>query len=73
VRGKSQARCSDSATRRGGGQCGLDRQGGDHSTGKDERSKHVTADLRVELDAVTENKVHGLVEGHENAHTSWSS
>jgi hypothetical protein len=26
----------------------------------------VTADLGVELDAVTKNRVHGLIEGHEN-------
>jgi hypothetical protein len=28
---------------------------------------HVTVGLGVELDAVSENKLHSLVEGHENA------
>jgi hypothetical protein len=66
VRGKGQGRFSDRATRKGGGQRRLDCQGGDRSTEEDSGSEHVTADLGVELDAVTKNRVHGLIEGHEN-------
>lgn len=35
--------------------------------GKGKRSKHMTARLRVELETITKNMIHGLVEGHENA------
>lgn len=54
------------ATKRGGGQRRLDYQGSDHGTDEDSGFGHVTADLGVELDAVIENKVHGLIGGHEN-------
>jgi hypothetical protein len=33
---------------------------------EDGGSWYVTVGLRVELDAITENRVHDLVEGHEN-------
>ena len=33
---------------------------------EDKRSRHVTARLRVELDAVPENRVLGWIEGHEH-------
>jgi hypothetical protein len=34
--------------------------------GEDKGSRHVTAGLWVEFDAVTENMVHGQVEGYRN-------
>jgi hypothetical protein len=52
------------ATRRGGRQRGLDCQGGDHCTGEDKGSGHVTSDLGVELDVVTKDRAHGVIEGH---------
>jgi hypothetical protein len=55
------------ATRRGGGQRGLNRQGGDHSSGEDKRSRNVAARMWVKLDAVTKDKAHGTIEGHEVA------
>jgi hypothetical protein len=51
---------------RGGGQRRLDCQGGDRCTEEDSGSWHVTVGLGVELDAVMENRVHDLVEGHKN-------
>jgi hypothetical protein len=42
-------------------------QGGNHSTGKDKYPRRVAARLRVELDAVTKDRIHGLIKGHENA------
>ena len=65
MRGESQGRCSDRATRRGGRQQGLDRQGGNHSIGDDKWSKYVASRLRVELDTIMKNRVHGPIEGHE--------
>jgi hypothetical protein len=52
------------ATRRGGRQRGLDCLGGDHCTGEDKGSGHVTADLGVELDVVMKDRAHGVIEGH---------
>jgi hypothetical protein len=66
VCGEGQGRCSNKATRRGGGQRRLDCQGGDRSTEEYNGSGHVTAGLGVELDAVTKNRVHGMIEEHEN-------
>ena len=53
------------ATRRGGGQRGLNRQGGDHSSGEDKRSRNVAARMWVKLDAVMKNRTHGAIEGHK--------
>jgi hypothetical protein len=55
------------ATRRGGGQRGLNRQGGDHSSGEDKRSRNVATRMWVKLDSVTKDRAHGTIEGHEVA------
>jgi hypothetical protein len=34
---------------------------------------YMTVGLGVELDAVTKNTVHGLIEGHKNTWTRWPS
>lgn len=34
--------------------------------GEDKRSRHTTTRLRMELDTITNNRVHGPIEGHEN-------
>jgi hypothetical protein len=47
--------------------------GGNHNMGKDKRSKHVIDRLVVDLDTVTNNRVHGPIEGYKNAQTSWLS
>jgi hypothetical protein len=73
VRGESQGRCSDIATRREGRQWGLDHQGGNHNTGEGKRSRHVAARLKVELDAITENRVHAQSKATKMPWTSWSS
>jgi hypothetical protein len=70
---REPGRDSDRATRRGGRQQGLDRQGGNHSIGDDKWSKYVASRLRVELDTIMKNRVHGLIEGHEKTRTSCSS
>lgn len=31
-----------------------------------QRSRHTTTRLRMELDTITNNRVHGPIEGHEN-------
>jgi hypothetical protein len=67
VRGEGYRRCPDRGTRRGWRQQGFNLKGGDHSAWKDKRSRHVTTSLRVELDAVPENRVLGRIEGHESA------
>jgi hypothetical protein len=64
---EGQGRGSDRATERGSRQRGFDRHEGDLSTGKDKRSWYVTARLRVDLNAITKNKVHGLIEGYKDA------
>ena len=61
VKRESQGRCANRATR----QQELDHQGGNHSTGENKRPKHVAARLKVELDAVMENRVHGPIKCHE--------
>jgi hypothetical protein len=67
VRRESQRRSSDVVTRRGGRERGLNGQGGDHCTGEDKGSGHVTADLGVEFDSVTKDMAHGGIEVHEGA------
>jgi hypothetical protein len=67
VRGESQRRRSDRATERRGRQRGLDCQGGNHGTGEDKRSRHVTTSLGVDLNTVTKNGVHSSIEGYKNA------
>ena len=54
-------------TRRGGRERGLNGQGGDHCTGEDKGSGHVTAGLEVDFDAVTKDRAHGGIEVHEGA------
>jgi hypothetical protein len=66
VHRKSQ-RSFDVVTRRGGRQRGLDCQGGDHCTGEDKGSGHVTTDLGVAFDTTTKDRAHGAIEGHEGA------
>jgi hypothetical protein len=72
--GSEEAGCAERArggaltvTTRGGRRQGLDRQGSNHSSGEDKRQRRVTTRLRVELDAITKDRIHGLIEGHENA------
>ena len=67
VRRESQGRCSDIATRWGGRQRGLDHQGGNHNSGEDKRSRHVASRMWVKLDAVTKDRAHGAIKGHEGA------
>jgi hypothetical protein len=40
---------------------------GNHSTRKDMGSRNMSDNLRVELDPITENRVHGSIEGHKKA------
>jgi hypothetical protein len=54
-------------TRRGGGQRGLDCQGGDHCTREDKGSGHATTGCGVDFNTVTEDRAHGGIEGHEDA------
>jgi hypothetical protein len=65
VRGESQGRCSDRATRRGGRQQGLDHQEGNHSKGEDKWSRLVAARLRMDLYMVVEKRVHGPIKSHK--------
>jgi hypothetical protein len=67
VRGKSQRRSAGVVTRRGGGQRGLDCQGGDHCTREDKGTEHVTTDRRVDFNTVIKDRAHGAIEGHEGA------
>ena len=67
VRGEGQGRCSDMATRRGGGGRGLNCQGGDYCTREDKGSRHVTVGLGVEVAAVTKDRAHGGIEAHAGA------
>jgi hypothetical protein len=67
VSGEGQRGCPDRSTRKGGRGHGLNRKGGDRSTWEDKRSRHVTARLRVDLDAVPKNRVPDWIEGHEHA------
>jgi hypothetical protein len=67
VRGEGQRRSSDRAIEGGGRQQGLDHQGGKYNSRKNKRSEHVAAHMWVKLDAVTKDKAHGAIEGHEGA------
>jgi hypothetical protein len=67
MRGKSQRKSAGVVTRRGGGQRGVNCQGGDHCTREDKGSEYVTTDRRVDFNTVTEDRVHGAIEGHEGA------
>jgi hypothetical protein len=67
VRGESQRRSSDVVTRRGGGQRGLDCQGGNHCTREHKGFGHVTASLGVYFNTVTKDRAHGGIVGHEGA------
>jgi hypothetical protein len=58
---EERARGADKTTRRGGRLQGLDHQGGNHSTGEDKRPRCMATHLRVELDAVTKNMIHGVI------------
>jgi hypothetical protein len=62
---KSQGRCFDKVTSRGGRQQGIDRSGGNQSSEEDKRSRHVAARMWVKLDAVMKNWTHGAIEGHK--------
>ena len=65
VRGKSQRRSAGVVTRRGGGQRGLDCQGGDHCTREDKGFGHVTTGRGMDFNTVMEDRAHGVIEGHE--------
>jgi hypothetical protein len=68
VRGESQRRSSDVVTRREGRERRLKGQGGDHCTGEDKGSGHVTTSLGVEFDAVTKDMAHGGIEVGQAGH-----
>ena len=53
--------------RRRGGQRGLDCQGGDHCTREDKGPGHVTTGRGMDFNTVTEDRAHGVIEGHEDA------
>jgi hypothetical protein len=67
VREKSQGRCFDKVTSKGGRQQGLERLVGNHNSGKYKWSRHMAARMWVKLDTVTKDMAHGVIEGHEGA------
>jgi hypothetical protein len=70
---RGTGRCADRATGRGERQQDHDRQGGNQSTRKDKRSRHMTARLRVDVDAVTEIGFITRSKATKVPRTSWPS
>jgi hypothetical protein len=64
---KEPGRTSDKVTSMGGRQKGLDRQGGNHGSREDKRSRHMAARMWVKLNAVTKDRAHGATKGHKGA------